>query len=173
GDLGVMLATADDVLVCFFAKEVERIREAALPTHPVLGALGPDLLQPPVPLEVILDRALSDPERPLREVLLDQRVATGIGNEWCCELCFLHERLPETPVAAVGREALGAVYSDAAERMAASVGVGLRNTTGRKNPRTFVYGRRGRACLRCGHRVTAANLGPWHRITYWCPGCQR
>ena len=172
GDMGLVLATADDVLVCFFAKELERIRDKALSRSPRLASLGPDLLGDFDRSEA-LARALHDPGRPLREVLLDQSIAAGIGNEWCCELCFLH-RLPlEIPVGEVGHAALGALLDDAVTRMRAAVGQSVRNTTGRRVPRTFVYGRRGEPCLSCGATVAMARLGPWARISYWCPTCQR
>ncbi|HLI39171.1 MAG TPA: zinc finger domain-containing protein [Streptosporangiaceae bacterium] len=40
----------------------------------------------------------------------------------------------------------------------------------RRGEETWVYGRRGLACRRCGTPVRAAGQG--ERITYWCPSCQ-
>jgi len=49
-------------------------------------------------------------------------------------------------------------------------------TTGvaRRGEETWVYGRAGRPCRRCGTPVRSAGqgLGPEERITYWCPRCQ-
>ena len=43
----------------------------------------------------------ADPDRPLAEALLDQRVMAGVGNVYCNELCFVFGHLPTAPVAAV------------------------------------------------------------------------
>ncbi len=49
-------------------------------------------------------------------------------------------------------------------------------TTGVRRPgeQTWVYGRAGRPCRRCGTPVRSADQGrdPEGRITYWCPSCQ-
>jgi formamidopyrimidine-DNA glycosylase len=49
-------------------------------------------------------------------------------------------------------------------------------TTGaaRRGEETWVYGRAGRPCRRCGTPVRSADQGrnPEERITYWCPRCQ-
>jgi formamidopyrimidine-DNA glycosylase len=49
------------------------------------------------------------------------------------------------------------------------------NTTGRRSPRHWVYGRARRPCLRCATPVafTDAARTPHGRETWWCPGCQR
>ena len=38
--------------------------------------------------------------------------------------------------------------------------------------RTWVYGRAGRPCRRCGAPIRARGQGDANRTTYWCPGCQ-
>lgn len=49
-------------------------------------------------------------------------------------------------------------------------------TTGsrRRGEETWVYGRAGRPCRRCGTPVRSADQGrdPEGRITFWCPHCQ-
>jgi endonuclease VIII len=44
-------------------------------------------------------------------------------------------------------------------------------TTGswRRGEETWVYGRRGRPCRRCGAPIRSEGLD---RITFWCPSCQ-
>jgi formamidopyrimidine-DNA glycosylase len=39
--------------------------------------------------------------------------------------------------------------------------------------RTWVYGRRGKPCRRCGAPIRSRGQGDANRTTYWCPGCQR
>jgi endonuclease VIII len=49
-------------------------------------------------------------------------------------------------------------------------------TTGVRRPgeQTWVYGRAGRPCRRCGTPIRAAEQGgdTTERITFWCPHCQ-
>ena len=57
-----------------------------------------------------------------------------------------------------------------------------RTTTGdlRRGRTDWVYGRKGKACLRCGTRILQGQLGDpvrpgmgaQDRVTYWCPRCQ-
>ena len=44
----------------------------------------------------------------------------------------------------------------------------------RRGEETWVYGRAGRPCRRCGTPIRAADQGSEtsERITYWCPHCQ-
>ena len=45
-------------------------------------------------------------------------------------------------------------------------------TTGssRRDEETWVYGRRGRPCRRCGTLIRSD--GQQDRVTFWCPSCQ-
>jgi endonuclease-8 len=49
-------------------------------------------------------------------------------------------------------------------------------TTGVRRPgeQTWVYGRAGRPCRRCGTSIRAADQGgdTTERVTFWCPHCQ-
>jgi endonuclease VIII len=105
------------------------------------------------------------------EVLLDQRVACGIGNVWKCELLFLHHVDPFTPAARLEPPTWTALYADAHTRMRRQVALGgPRDTTGTGDH--WVYARR-RPCLRCGTRIRSASQGrDLPRTTWWCPRCQ-
>src|SRR4029453_1504509 len=67
----------------------------------VVSHLGPDLLGDDWNPHVAAGNLAADPERPLSETLLDQRVLAGVGNVYCNELCFVTGHLPTTPVSAV------------------------------------------------------------------------
>lgn len=98
-----LLADEQVQAVCFDAPVVELLDRAALERHPSLSRLGPDLCQPDVDLEAALARMgrVPEPDRALVEVLLDQRVAAGVGNVFASELAFLAGRHPLTPLAAI------------------------------------------------------------------------
>ncbi len=174
------LWTAEQVLVCFNAREVECLATEGLARHPQLGRLGPDLLAPEVALGEVVARArrLGDPLAPVAEALLDQRIAAGIGNVYKSEVLFLSRVHPATPLAGLGDAAVTALYATARRLLAANLGGWTRTTTvdrrQRPDPRVrlWVYGRRGQPCLRCGCPIRHRRLGRGLRSTYWCPGCQ-
>ena len=76
------LWTDREVFVCFNALEVEYLRADGIRSRNLSQRLGPDLLAPEIELDDILRRAREfvDPESPLVDVLLDQRVACGIDT---------------------------------------------------------------------------------------------
>ena len=63
--------------------------------------LGPDLLGDDWEPRIAAANLAADPDRPLAEALLDQRVMAGVGNVYANELCFVSGRLPTSPVSAV------------------------------------------------------------------------
>jgi endonuclease-8 len=175
GDVALMLRTEAHKVACLKAPTVERIDDRALSRHPVLAALGPDLLAQTVDLDEVLERVLRSPVPTVAELLLDQRVACGIGNVYKCELCFLHALDPFTAPADVPRETLRAVYAEARALMERNLGAGPRDTTflGPRSPRHWVYGRARRPCLRCGTPIQVrTHGGDLPRSTWWCPACQ-
>src|SRR5699024_9725017 len=70
--------------------------EAAL-----LGHLGPDLLDPAVDFAAVARRARDQGERPIGEVLLDQRVAAGIGTIYLAESLWVRRISPWRPTSRV------------------------------------------------------------------------
>jgi endonuclease-8 len=109
-------------------------------------------------------------ERPVGEALLDQRNLAGIGNVYKSEVLFLRRISPWTPVGEVAD--LTAVTELARSLLDSNKDRTRRTTTRSTRPgeETWVYGRRGRACRRCGTAIRAQ--GQQDRVTYWCPRCQ-
>ena len=71
--------------------------------------LGPDLLGDDWDPRTAAANLVADPDRPLADALLDQRVMAGVGNVYCNELCFVFGHLPTAPVSrVVGPAASGA-----------------------------------------------------------------
>ncbi len=68
-----------------------------------VGHLGPDLLGDDWDPHTAAANLTADPDRPLAEALLDQRVMAGVGNVYCNELCFVTGYRPTTPVSGGGR----------------------------------------------------------------------
>ncbi len=147
GDVSLRLDTPEVAVVCTRAPTVERFRTRERPIHPVLSALGPDLLGVAFePAEAVARVPRSDAPT-AAEVLLDQRVACGIGNVYKSELLFLERLPPFTPPAEVSEATWAALYARARTLLSANLGPGARNTTGLGpgRPDHWVYGRSGRA----------------------------
>jgi endonuclease-8 len=150
-------------------------------TPGAVALLGPDLLDEEVDPAAATARglALVDPATTVGEALLDQRVVSGIGNVYKCETCFLCRIDPWRAVGSLSAEEAAELGATAARLLAEGVREWAITTyRGSGGPpfsreRTWVYGRRGRPCRRCGTPVRARGQGDANRVTYWCPGCQR
>ncbi len=136
----------------------------------LLGHLGPDLLGPDWDCAEAVRRLNAEPHRPIGEALLDQRNLAGIGNLYKAEVLFLRGISPWRPVGEVAD--LGAVAELARRLLEANKDRAGQVTTGsrRRGEETWVYGRRGLPCRRCGTPVRAE--GQQDRVTFWCPSCQ-
>jgi len=164
----VALYTARTVAVGYHLHELALLTPADLDAR--LAHLGPDLLDPAADPSEAVRRLAADGDRPIAAALLDQRCLAGIGNVYQAELLFLRGLWPWTPVAAV--DDLDALVRLAVRLMAANVGRATRSTTGslRRGETSYVYGRSGQPCRRCGTLIRRAPMG--ERITFWCPHCQ-
>lgn len=168
---------ADDTVraVCLDAPVVELLDQAAVARHPVLRRLGPDLCLPDVDLDEAVARMahVPEPDRALVEVLLDQRVAAGIGNVFASELAFLAGRHPRTPLHDLDLQARRALLAEGARLLQHNLHTPRRTTVpDAPDGSLWVYDRAGRACRRCGTPIEVARLGDGARPTYWCPRCQ-
>ena len=139
----------------------------------VIGHLGPDPLRNWDPEEALRRLEAAGP-RPIGEALLDQSVIAGLGNVYKSEICFLRGVHPDALVEQV--DDLGAVVSLAARLLEANRTTGRQITTGdpRRGQTSWVYGRGGQACRRCGAPVQKKQQESYgvDRVTYWCPSCQ-
>jgi len=125
-------------------------------------------------------RAALHESRTIADVLLDQRVASGIGNIYKCESLFASKLDPRTRVAALTEEQLAVLYATARRLMLANLGPSPRATRDMLSPseplvagdRYFVYSRTGQPCRTCGAPIEGYRLGEPVRWTWSCPRCQ-
>ena len=136
--------------------------------------LGPDLTADSPDIDEALDRAYGgDDTRTISEVLLDQRIASGIGNVYRNEVLFEAGVHPEAPLSNVEEEQLAWMYDCASKHLQVNVGRHRTTTGGRKTgTESYVYDRAGRPCRRCGETIAQGRSTDLERVTYWCPGCQ-
>ena len=140
-----------------------------------VGHLGPDPLGPDWDAAEALRRLTAEPELPIGDLLLDQRVIAGPGNVYRCEICFLRGVSPWMPLRDVADPA--AVVDLTKRLMDANRTTGDQITTGdpRRGRKHWVYARAGEPCRRCGTPIRRLDAERWHggrRSTYWCPSCQ-
>jgi endonuclease VIII len=157
------------VAVCFSAPVV-RTFVASRPDSPV-AHLGPDLCLTAPDLDDAVRRMadLAEPDTSIAEVLLDQRIASGIGNVYKSEALFACGVDPFTPMRWVDRDMRHRLLATAARQLRANLGSGPRSTV--PGGLAF-YGRQRQPCRRCGVPVRATHQGPRARVTFWCPACQ-
>jgi formamidopyrimidine-DNA glycosylase len=111
--------------------------------------------------------------REIGDVLLDQRVAAGIGNVWKSEVLFACRVHPRARVGALGRGTLRELFETAARLMGANLATRRRESVPlRRRPepgsvRLWVYGRAGKGCMECGGVIERFLQGEMGRSTYW------
>ena len=153
----VMRTPAADVVI-FGTSRVEVRRRGDL--H--LG-LGPDLLGA-FDGAAYLRRARAI-DRPVAELLLDQRVLAGVGNVVRAEALWGLRQDPFAPVSQLSDRRLLELAVVARRMLRAGVHTGRLTHD--------VYGAKGRPCPRCRTPIESRMQGSEvPRRLYWCPGCQ-
>ncbi len=142
----------------------------------LIGHLGPDIMaddfDPGVAGEAA-KRLAVDPQRQVGAALLDQTTVAGIGTIYMAEALFAQRVSPWT---LIGEVDVTALLATARRQLLRGVTQASPITTG--NPRrgldTWVHGRSGRPCQRCGTVVRVAPIGPplEERPAFYCPTCQ-
>jgi endonuclease-8 len=168
----VVLTTADAEAVGFALGLVEIVPRDREPE--LVGHLGPDLLGPDWDPEEATRRLREQPDRTVKEALLDQTRLAGIGNMYASELCFVTGVAPERRVADVPD--LRRMVDRAHQLLDLNRHRAQQSTTGdlARGRQFWVYGRAGQPCRRCGTPIRQTMLGDAgrERTTFACPRCQ-
>jgi endonuclease-8 len=152
------------VAVQFNGPVLELLRPGGAGLHPVLSRLGPDVLDDDFDAARAARNAiLAAEDRQVAEVLLDQRIACGIGNIAKSEGLWAARANPFATPAELGQERLAKAYLGSAAWLAAALRQG-------GHAPCRVYGQP--VCPRCGKRTSKRAQGDDARTTWWCPGCQ-
>lgn len=174
GQMRVAIEVTDWVAVCFNAPVVETYRQFDRHRHPGFGRLGPDLCRTNADLDECIDRMLDyvDPKAVIAEVLLDQHVASGVGNVYRCEVLWAVGLSPFAMVGSLEVEDAEKLIDVAARMLRANLNDTRRVTVPGMAGGLAVYGRNGQRCGRCGDTIQVKRFGEMNRLLYWCPGCQ-
>ena len=141
----------------------------------VVGHLGPDVLGPDWDAAEAASR-LAESRGTIGSALLDQRNLAGVGTLYASEALFLERLNPWHPAATLGSAQIRRVVDRAYRLLNVNRRNAIQTTTGvqRHGMTTYVHGRSGRPCRRCGDAVRVSVLGvpPQERTFFYCPTCQ-
>jgi endonuclease-8 len=155
----VIIECGDVRAICYAAPTIEVLERRSLVLHPALRRLGPDLYTEGPDVDEAVAR-LANHQGTIAEALLDQSVASGIGNIWRNEALHAARVHPLTPVRSLDEARRRSIVETAARMLRAS------------DHRSYaVYRRAHCRCRTCGATIERAY--PDGRSVYWCPGCQR
>jgi endonuclease-8 len=160
--------------VCFDAPVVELSRAGRIvaPTRArrALEHLGPDLAEPGVDLDAVLANLDQlDAETELGVALLNQRVASGIGNDFKSEIAWAERVSPFAPLRDLDDATRRRLYERAHQFLTTNVQTARRVTYAGG---VAVYRNARRPCPRCRTPIRMQRQGDPPRSTYWCPKCQ-
>lgn len=182
----VALRSDEDEFLCHRAKEVELLDVRGLRYRRLVQQFGVDLTADDFDSDAAIERArrIASPQDPVCDVLLQQRIASGVGNVFKSEVLFSVGVLPQTPVGKLDDETLRQLYATAHAMLRRNLVPEMRRTRAARpaavtsrmrnpdDPSYWVYRRAGEPCSVCGRKIEAARFGRHRRSTYWCPGCQ-
>lgn len=154
----------------------------------VIAAQGPDPLRPG---EADPDRAwakIHRSRRSIADLLMDQKVLSGVGNVYRSEVLFRHRIAPMYAGSRLKRRTWQAIWEDLVRLMPLGVVTGqilteeaqvvkiedqlAREVSPRPGRRRYyAYKRTGQECLRCGSTIRTAVVAG--RNLFWCANCQR
>ena len=134
-----------------------------------LPSLGPDPADPAFDVP-FLRRVLAKRRGPIKPALLDQRVASGVGNIYAAEGLWIAGIDPRAAASSLGPVRLTRLVGGIRQALARGESSAGRYSEGDATG-LEVYGREGESCSRCGGRIR--RIVQAGRSTYFCPGCQR
>ena len=151
----------------------------------VAEASGPDPLRADADPDKGYER-LQRSGKSIAALLMDQRIAAGVGNIFRAEVLYRHRLRPDTPGRDIDRRTWRLIWADLVSLMHYAVEHGRIDTVREedgpdaqgRDPRVdrhggevYVYRRAGQPCLVCRTEVRTATVEG--RNLYWCPRCQR
>lgn len=182
--LRVALHTSTHSALLYSATDIQLLSEAELASHPFLRRVGPDILDPGLGVERVMERLVAKPfgNRALCGLYLDQAFLAGIGNYLRSEILWAAgidpaarpAELDAGSLRRLARETLrisrrsyrtrGVTAPPAAVKHRRQQGMGF------EDYRFQVYDRAGLECYVCGSRIERRTAGS--RSLFTCAVCQ-
>ena len=182
--LRIELCTPTHRALLYSASDIEVLTERQLREHPFLQRVGPDILDPDLTADQVVER-LRDArfrQRALGSLYLDQSFLAGNGNYLRSEILWAAGAHPASQPGALDREALKKLAAETlriSRRSYRTRGVTVVPALARslrekgmtyEQYRFYVFGREGLPCYRCGAPVERRIMGS--RNLFVCPPCQ-
>ena len=170
----VVIRTESVVAPCFHPPIVELLTAKELGLHPIVSALGPDIIRDEFDMAEAMRRLRAKPDRDIATALLDQKVISGIGNVFKVEALFLAKTSPWSSVRDLGDDKLREIVEHARRLIRLNRDGGPRRTRFSldASESMWVDERAGLPCHVCGTQVVSG----WHpdevRKSWYCPTCQ-
>src|SRR5687768_1294186 len=172
------LTTAASEVVFYHGPVMEVLSLEELAAHERFTSLGPDLLHADFLATTVLEAVKDEGDREIGDVILDQRIVSGIGNIYKSEGLFLAAIDPRRAARTISGSELNVLFDDLIPLMQAGRYVyGMTVTLPedlRLEPwmRNWVYRRRGQPCFVCAAPIEMVRQGEFQRATYFCTHCQ-
>jgi endonuclease-8 len=172
------LTTALSEVVFYHGPVMEVLSFDELAAHERFNSLGPDLLHDDFLAAGVLEAVKAQGNREIGDVILDQRIVSGIGNIYKSEGLFLAAIDPRREARTISGSELNLLFEELIPLMQAGRYVyGMTVTLPedlRLEPwmRNWVYRRRGQPCFVCATPIEMVRQGEFQRATYFCAHCQ-
>ncbi|NJL88252.1 MAG: endonuclease VIII [Leptolyngbyaceae cyanobacterium SM1_1_3] len=182
--LRLALHNEEKSALLYSASDIEVLRDEQISEHPFIRRVGLDVLRPEATPAAVLARVQDKrfSRRQFKTLLLDQQFLAGIGNYLRSEILYvarIHpaqrpidctpEQLKQFAKAAIALPHQSYRHSgithdlDIAHQLKAA-------GHPRKDYRHWAFGRQGKACFHCGHKIVKESAGG--RRYYYCSVCQ-
>lgn len=141
--------------------------------------LGPEPIDPDFQPDT-LQRIVSGRKRPIKSLLLDQKVIAGMGNIYADEALFRAQIAPTRPAGSLNEAEVARLWQSCRDVLNESIDqrgttfkdyIDALGSTGQFQTRLMVYGREGKPCLICRTPIRRIVLSG--RSSSFCPACQR
>ena len=126
------------------------------------------------------ERALMTSAKPIKSLLLEQKLVAGLGNIYVDEVLWAAKVHPETPAKKLSKAAMKRIHDQTIAILQLGIEKGgstirtYRNALGEDGTMhnyLQVYGKTGQPCPRCASTIEKIKLGG--RGTHLCPRCQK
>lgn len=174
-DNGLMLALSD---LRKFAR-IELLTKEELDNLKDIQELGLDPLDKNFTLKKFQE-IIKGQKRKIKQVLMDQKLISGIGNIYSDEILFRARVHPFKPANKLNPNEIKEIYANIKSVLKRAIKLGGESISDYRRPdgskgnfdkERKVYRREGQPCYVCGTKIERKKIGS--RSTYFCPKCQK
>lgn len=160
---------------------MDLMQTVAQDDHWLIRDLGPEPLGNAFNESYLIER-LEGRNTPIKSALLDQRIVSGLGNIYVCEVLFragIHPKRKAGQISAKRIATLVPLIRDVLSEAIAAGGSSLRNYRQSDGELGYfqhvfqVYDREGEPCVTPGCQKTIKRIVQSGRSSFFCPQCQR